>query len=159
MYEIRSAVDMNALATEVLTVPLVRIVDGSGSSHLGGPERWIRGLSMTRIHLGETYPLITKAVRDLRSKIDLGDTVQIMVNKLDAGGELAPHRDGYPAHWRFHLPVITHPAAYWWDEQYGRFHMQQGEWSGPVPYCGVMHSAGNPSPVARIHLVADFKEW
>lgn len=151
-----STVDWEALQREVFTVPLRRIQDGSGSSHFNGPEGWIRGLSMARVHLGETYPLITQAVTELRERVPVGATVQVMVNKLDAGGELSSHRDGYPDHARFHLPIVTSPAVYWWDELNGHVHMREREWYGPVPYCGVLHSAGNPSPVYRFHLVADF---
>lgn len=154
-----NSVKLAELAVEVLSVPLVRIQDGSGSSHLNGPEGWIRGLSMARIRpTYETYPLVCAALEELRGRIQLGGTVQVMVNRLESGGELSAHRDGYPDNDRYHLPVVTHDLAYWWDEQWGRRHMVKGWWYGPVPYCGILHSAGNPSPVDRIHIVVDFKK-
>lgn len=145
------------LAAETLSVPLVRMQDGSGSSHFHGPEGWIHGLSMSRVSLS-ACPLIARAVVELREHVQLGATVQVMVNKLDAGHDLQPHRDGLPEYDRFHLPIISHPDVFWWDELNGKIHMRVGHWHGPVPYCGILHSAGNPSPVDRVHVVADFRK-
>jgi hypothetical protein len=151
-------VNMFELSRELRTVPLVRIPDGSGAGHLGGPEGWIHGLSNARIRIGETYPLVTSVVNELRGRLQLGRTVQILVNNMTPGAELRPHRDGRPDYARYHLPVETHELAYWWDELEGRRHMIKGWWYGPVPYCGILHSAGNPSPVDRLHLIVDFEK-
>lgn len=147
------------LLTEVSRIPLERIPDGSGSSHLDGPEGWIKGLSMTRLSMSSRllYPMVWSAIDSLIEEFEPKRLVQIMVNKLDSGGELSPHRDGLPSHARFHLPVLTHPDVYWWDELEGKQHMQTGYWYGPVPYCGIMHSAGNPSPIDRLHIVIDLQ--
>jgi len=150
-------VNMAELAAELRAVPLRHIRDGSGSSHFNGPEGWIKGLSLTRIQLGETYPLAKRAIEDLQERTSLGKLTQIMVNNLEPGGQLSPHRDGPPNYHRWHLPIVTHELAYWWDELEGRRHMVKGWWYGPVPYCGILHMAGNPSPVNRLHLVADFE--
>lgn len=151
-----TAVRLEELRAEMLAIPLVRIRDDSGHPHHGGPSGWIHGLSNSRIRLGETYPKLTEAVEDLQIELGLGDVVQVMVNKLGAGALLAPHRDGYPSHNRFHLPIITNDFAYWWDELHGTVHMRAGFWYGPVPYCGILHSAGNPATSDRLHVVVDF---
>lgn len=143
------------LSAEVESVPLTPIVDGAGSAHLGDTEGWISGLAMARVNLAD-MPYLATAVTQLRSRVDLGDVVQVMVNKLRAGGKLDRHRDGFPDHDRFHLPIITHRDVYWWDERGGSRHMQPEWWYGPVPYCGILHSVGNPSPIDRIHVVIDF---
>lgn len=150
--------NMSELARELVCIPLVRMQDGSGSSHFNGPVGWIRGLSLTRIREGETYPFATQAILELQERESLGQIVQIMVNNLAPGAELSTHRDGLPNNARYHLPIITHELVYWWDEIEGRRHMMKGWWYGPVPYCGILHSAGNPSPVNRLHLIADFKK-
>src|ERR1041385_544154 len=154
MYTFPTRVRIQDLVEEISAIPLVRIPDGSGSSHFDGPERWIRGLSNTRVHLGDTYPWLTQAVCQLRDHVG-GTVVQIMVNRLEPGAELSEHRDGLPDNARYHLPIVTHDLAFWWDELEGRRHMMRGWWYGPVPYCGVLHMAGNPSPIARTHLVVD----
>lgn len=135
---------------------LESIPDGSGSSHFGGPERWIFGLDMVRIDPARCG-YIEAAIQDLRGEVQVGPLVQAMLNRLRPGGELKPHRDGPPDRLRFHLPLCTNSAAYWWDEINGHEHMMLGNWYGPVPYCGVLHSAANPGTTDRVHLVADFE--
>jgi hypothetical protein len=154
-------VDSARLALEVAAIPLVRMQDGSGSSHMGGPEGWIHGLSMSRVGL-RGHPVIDRAILALRQYESryhegLGKIVQVMVNKLEPGALLDRHRDGEPDNARYHLPVWTHPDVYWWDEYNGHFHMEEGKWYGPMPYCGVLHSVGNPSPVERVHVIVDFE--
>lgn len=144
------------LAAELQSIPLVRIPDKSGHGHYGGPDGWIHGLSNTRIRMGETYPLATLAVEDLQETENLGDVKQVLVNMLEPGAHLDAHRDGYPDHARYHLPVITNNEAYWWDEYDGKRNMVIGTWYGPVPHCGILHSAGNPGLTPRLHLVVDF---
>lgn len=152
-----TSVPLAGLLAEMRAIPLVRIQDGSGHSHFGGPHGWIRGLSNSRIRLGETYPLITEAVEELQDKEGLSSVVQVMVNNLAPGASLSPHRDGLPDNLRYHLPILTNTEAYWWDELESRRHMLAGWWYGPVPYCGILHSAGNPGTSDRLHLVVDFK--
>lgn len=110
---------------------------------------------MARVDTTEV-PVLARAIMGLSWNGPYGAIQQIMVNNLDPGSVLEPHKDGEPNHTRFHLPVLTHPDVYWWDEINGRFHMEAGYWYGPVPYCGIMHSAGNPSPENRLHVVVDF---
>lgn len=153
-----STVRLAALQAEVLAVPLVRIQDGSGHGHFGSEAGWIQGLSNTRVRIGDTYPLISRVVENIQDREQLSDVVQIMVNKLEPGAALSPHRDGRPDNHRYHLPVLTNTDAYWWDELEGRRNMIVGWWYGPVPYCGILHSAANPGSTDRIHLVVDFKK-
>lgn len=143
------------LTHELAKIPLHRIADGSGSSHFDGPEQWIHGLSMNRFS-PSSYPKTNALIAGLRTHVHLGLVEQAMINRLSPYGELSPHRDGLPEYDRYHFPIIADPGAYWWDEINGTMHMQEGCWYGPVPYCGVLHSAGNPTPIQRVHLIVDF---
>lgn len=156
MNRIPCPVRLTDLVSEVDAIPLVRMQDGSGSSHHGGPEGWIHGLSMARIG-HHSYIHIGRAVETLRSQLGNPRVVQVMVNKLHAGSSLDAHKDGLPNNWRYHLPVITHPDVTWWDEQNGSVTMSAQQWYGPVPYCGVLHSVHNRSSVDRVHIIADFE--
>lgn len=144
------------LQAEVLAIPLVRVPDGSGHGHHSGPAGWINGLSNARIRMYD-YPILTRAIEELEEEYDLGSAKQIMVNNLDPGAALTQHRDGYPSNYRYHLPVITNNEAYWWDELEGKLTMAAGTWYGPVPYCGILHSAGNPGSTDRLHIVVDYE--
>lgn len=144
------------LTAEALSVPLVRIPNGSGHGHFNAKSGWINGLSNARVRPGETWPWITQAVQELADEVHHHHVVQILLNKLDPGALLDTHRDGYPQNDRYHLPIVTNRDAYWWDELEGRLSMSVGYWYGPVPYCGILHSAGNPGPTDRLHLVVDF---
>jgi hypothetical protein len=150
-------IPLSEVAREAASVPLKRIADGSGHAHLGSKPGWIRGLSLTRVRPGESHPFITQAVDALGAVVHRYDVKQILINNLEPGAELSIHRDGYPQNDRFHLPLITNPSAYWWDEIEGRTHMLSGWWYGPVPYCGILHSAGNPGTSDRLHLIVDFE--
>lgn len=150
-------VPLAELTAEALSVPLTRIPDGSGHGHYDGPTGWIAGLSMARVDLLD-YPAMADAVDELRIDVGLHSVVQSMVNLLHPGGTLSVHRDGPPDHLRYHLPIVTNMDAYWWDEYSDKMHMTAGWWYGPVPYCGILHGAGNPGPTDRIHLVVDFKK-
>lgn len=153
--------DVDRIADELCNEQLTRIKDGSGSSHFDGPENWILGLSMARIQVTdrERYRYTRWELDTLQNRFygQYGSIVQIMVNQLDAGGKLWPHKDGLPNRARFHLPVITNDDVFWWDEINGGLHMQKGKWYGPVPYCGILHSVTNAGREARIHLVVDFE--
>jgi len=151
-----STVRLAELQAEVLAIPLVRVPDGSGHGHHNGPAGWINGLSNARVLMYD-HPHLTTAVEELQDTYDLGAVRQILVNNMDPGAELSRHRDGYPNYFRYHLPVITNSDAYWWDELEGTLHMAVGSWHGPVPYCGILHSAGNPGTTDRLHVVVDFE--
>lgn len=153
--------DVAPLIRELESVALLHIEDGSGSSHFDGPEGWIHGLWLNRIAISDvaTYPILVAAIARLGDGLEwrYGQVAQVLLNKLKAGNNLDPHKDGAPNRARFHLPLVTHPDVYWWDELEGRCHMEVGRWYGPVPYCGILHSAGNPSPIDRVHVIVDFE--
>lgn len=149
-------VPFGMLTDEILAIPLRRVPDGSGHGHLDGKPGWIRGLSNTRVRLGETYPYLTQAVDELGELVHRHEVKQVIVNNLEAGAELSAHRDGLPQYDRYHLPIMTNSDAYWWDEIDGSLRMAIGNWYGPVPYCGILHAAGNPGLSDRLHIVADF---
>lgn len=150
-------VSLSNLAAEVCAIPLARIPNGSGHGHFSSKAGWINGLSLTRVRLGETYPLLTQAVEELQIASRHHKIEQVIINKLDPGALLDTHRDGYPQNDRYHLPIITNSEAYWWDELEGKRHMVAGRWHGPVPYCGILHSAGNPGMTDRLHVIVDFE--
>lgn len=159
LFVVDSNVDTLTLLQEVYTAHTAETIpDGSGSSHFGGPEGWIHGLEMVR--LAPRWwgtGLIGKAIDEVRCARQVGALRQMIVNRLRPYGKLEAHRDGWPDRLRFHLPLQTNPGAYWWDELNGKVHMSCGTWYGPVPYCGVLHAAHNPTPVDRVHLVVDFE--
>lgn len=154
----RCMTDIRLIEEELDKEPLVRIKDGSGSSHFDGPENWIYGLSMARV-ARDKYPFMATELNLLERSVEhlYGPIVQVMINRLDAHGGLSPHRDGLPNRARFHLPVTTNDHVLWWDEINGRLHMDRGVWYGPVPYCGVLHSVFNLGEKPRTHLVVDFE--
>jgi Aspartyl/Asparaginyl beta-hydroxylase len=151
MRAIRSAVNLTDLIREIEHIPLETIMDGSGSSHFGGPAGWITGLSTVDVD-HTSYPLLTRTLRDVTGS----DPVRLMLNLLRPGAALSPHRDGLPARSRWHFPLVTNPAVLWWDEIVGHVHMEPGCWYGPVNYCGVLHSVVNGGHCDRIHLIADW---
>lgn len=152
--------DVLELVEEIKAVTLTVMADGAGSSHYGGPEGWIHGLSLTRISGLKlaAFPTLAQAIRRLNEGSRYGTLQQVMVNKLAAGKNLDRHKDGEPNHARFHLPVITHEDVYWWDEINGQLHMKAGQWYGPVPYCGILHSVENRSEIDRVHVIVDFEK-
>lgn len=159
LYVVDSVVNPQRLLQQVFEAHTAETIpDGSGSSHHGGPEGWIYGLEMVRLP-PRTWNVgaLGLAVDEVRRARQVGAMRQVLVNRLRPYGKLDQHRDGWPDRLRFHLPLMTHPDAYWWDERNGRVHMESGAWYGPVPYCGVLHAAYNPTPVDRIHLVVDFE--
>lgn len=156
---VESDVDTLALLQELYAIhQLESIPDGSGSSHGGGPEGWIYGLELVRLPAKVWGTgLLGKALDDVRRARQVGPLRQVMLNRLLPYGKLDVHRDGWPDRLRFHLPLLTNEGAYWWDELNGHVHMGAGKWYGPVPYCGVLHSAHNNGPTDRVHLVVDFE--
>lgn len=158
LYVVDSDVNSTSLLHEIYSSHEgEHIPDGSGSSHFDGPEGWIYGLDMVRLtpRLWESG-LVGRAIDEVRRARQVGALRQVLVNRLKPYGKLDLHRDGLPDRLRFHLPLQTRKDAYWFDELNGRIHMELGAWYGPVPYCGVLHAAHNPTPVDRIHLVVDF---
>jgi hypothetical protein len=147
---------------------LDEIPDRSGQGGDGFAGGWVNGLANARLFLRSpkdgkvivdhlsVFPSIQRVIVQLMA--DRGYTVlkQVMVNRLASGGRLERHRDGLPDDARWHLPLITNPSAKWWDEYNGDVHMDVGYWYGPVPYCGVLHSAVNDGQSERVHIVADF---
>ena len=156
MQVIKCAADMDIISAQINRITMRRIPDGSGSSHFGGPEGWIHGLSTALVDV-HSCSEIWEAVFALQDELQLGDVDRVLLNCLQAGTEFDKHRDGLPDNARFHLPVQTTDDAYWWDEINGNVHMRAGHWYGPVPYCGILHAVGNPASTDRIHLVVDFK--
>lgn len=148
--------DIEVIRKQVDSLLLARIPDGAGSSHFGGPEGWINGLSTAKVGFGDCSD-VWDAVEQLRDALGMGPVAQVLVNRLAAGNEFGRHRDGLPDNARFHLPVITNDKAWWWDELNGTVRMKAGYWYGPMPYCGILHAVGNPGEQDRIHLIADFK--
>lgn len=148
-----------------------RVLDGSGHPGEDFAAGWINGLSNTRLFLRKPgthkpeevvtdilvrFPQIELAIEELREEMGYRLITQVMVNKLGARGKLSAHRDGLPDDYRWHLPIVTNPHAVWWDEFNGTMHMPEGAWTGPVPYCGVLHAAANNGDEPRVHVVVDF---
>lgn len=155
MNTLRCHVDLRYLIGEVNRMSLSNIPNGSGAYHGGDGynEGWIHGFANARPRLLD-YPHIRAAIFSLQRRT--GSTLhQVMVNKLEPGGMLQPHRDAPPEFDRYHLPIVTNSDAWWWDEYTGKFHMREGFWYGPVPYCGVLHSVENNGETERVHVVVD----
>lgn len=157
-YELVTCNITDELASEIQSVPLKPIRDGSGHAGTGYKPGWINGLMTARLDTVKLkeYPHIAEAISLLEEYLPDYDLFKIMLNRLGAKCELAQHRDGLSYNYRFHLPVITNPFATWWDElQHQWIHLRSGVWHGPIPYSGVMHQMVNLGDVARYHLVVD----
>lgn len=150
--------DWTVLGSEIDAVTLEEIPAGSGSSHFGGPEAWIEGGFSNRRISVDTCPTLGQGIAALREHFSLGPVTQIMINELAAGFALKPHKDGLPDEARYHLPIVTHGAVRWWDQDNGDIHMVERVWYGPMPHCGKLHSVSNFSPIDRVHVVVDFKQ-
>lgn len=150
-----------SLAEEIKTIPLSPIKEGSGHSGIGYEAGWIGDLHNTRLSLApleDGLPHVFKAVDALGSWLDDWAIDQVMVNRLGPRSALDQHRDADRGVYRFHLPVITTPDVFWWDEIIRTsVHFELGNWYGPVPYANVLHSMHNDSSQARYHIVADMK--
>lgn len=157
-----SGTTTDRVLSDIRRVSVKRVPDGSG---VGG---WINGLSNTLLFLRhpkkhvvvidkrDEFPGIRESLLALEFGTGHHQLTQVMLNVLHANGSLAPHRDGLPDDFRYHLPVVTNPHVKWWDEINGERHMQPGYWHGPVSYCGVLHSVVNNGSESRIHIVADY---
>lgn len=159
----RDGISIAALQAEIATVPLEKIPDNSGTARGDNAEEgWINGLSMARLcgpdypdKLHE-YPAIEHCVNVFANQ-QLRKVVQVMVNELAPHSTLEKHRDGFPANFRWHLPVFTNSNVQWYDEIEGWEHMEIGKWCGPVNYCNALHSMTNDGDMRRIHLVVDLE--
>jgi hypothetical protein len=82
----------------------------------------------------------------------------MMINRVPPGVVAPPHIDTLPFPVeRWHLPLVTNPDAYWWDEHDNKFiYMPVGYWHGPVPYY-IRHAIVNFGLTERVHLVVDLK--
>lgn len=152
------------------TVQLERVLDGSGQAGRGHNAGWVNRFSNTRLFLRDQnkrtnailiddldlFPALENAIECLRWDTGHELVTSVMLNELHAGGRLSPHRDGLPDDDRYHLALHTNPHALWWDEINGYRYMPAGEWTGPVPYCGVLHSVINNGNTKRVHVVVDF---
>lgn len=151
------------LASDAGRVPLTVIQDGSGTARgEGTKEGWIHGLAIGRL-FGPGYDNLLPEFEAIRHAIMAlnyacgGELKQVMLNVLGPECSLERHRDGEPKHNRYHLPIVTDPEVFWWDELDGKIHMEAGYWYGPVNYCGILHSMTNGSEMSRVHLIADLE--
>lgn len=151
----------SGLVEMVQKMPFEIIPDGAGEARgIHAKPGWIHGLGIMRLFVKDQLDLLddwpTIALLVLQhAQHEHRNIQQVMVNKLTPGAVLEKHRDGEPAHFRWHYPVITGQNVTWWDELEGPIHMAAGEWWGPVNYCGVMHSMANRSPFSRVHIIVD----
>lgn len=102
-------------------------------------------------------PTIKAAIDEL-VKFRAKKAMHLMVNKLPASCLCPVHTDnvvGSPERW--HLPLVTNPNTYWWDEKEGLLHMDAGNWYGPMPYGG-RHTVVNFGTDERIHLIVDVEK-
>lgn len=144
---------MARITTEILAISVDKVPD----------TEWYTGLSMTRLY-GEKYenrllmtPTLYEEIAYFQWLHAYDNLIQVMVNHLAPHSEIKAHMDGPPQSNRFHLPIITNAKVFWWDEKFEiSTNMPEGQWAGPVDYCGVMHSMVNYSDGNRIHVVVDF---
>lgn len=162
---------VNEIDLEIGEIPLYPLEDGSGAPHRAASESgWIYGMSNTRLYRTgqnpinalEAFPRLRHALlilhtHNLGQKRN-GELRQVMINRMEPGGRVEPHRDEGPDYYRYHLPILTDPLVTWWDEIEGSRHMECGSWYGPVPYRGVLHSVANESSVGRVHVIADYSK-
>lgn len=86
----------------------------------------------------------------------------VMINKLPPDTIVPVHTDTLlptqqgklPRLERWHLPIVTNPDCYFWDEHHKWTHFALGSWWGPVPYW-LNHSVENTGQTERIHVVVD----
>lgn len=87
------------------------------------------------------------------------EPIFITLNILPAGVTVPVHTDtlvgGRKNRW--HLPLITNPDCFFWDEINGQRHLPYGFWSGPIPHW-INHNVWNHGVTERIHLVVDLQE-
>lgn len=169
-----------AIRKELELVALDRLPIGAGTARgPGTAEGWISGLANTRIVDPERnelirFPALAAEIGQLMKFRRADGIEQVMVNRLDPGGNLAIHRDGRPYEpppERWHLPVITNRRVLYWQEGDGmdaeidgngspvfgnRVHMAGGSWWGPIEYWR-LHRMANDGESSRLHLVVDLR--
>lgn len=158
-YELSKYPITDGLKDEIQAVPVKPIVAGSGHGGTGYKKGWIDGMKNARINPSEVGGYIGHAIDYLLNRANgyvKYDVSQIMVNLLEPNCRLDAHRDGHCIDYRFHLPIITNPNVFWWDEITSQnLNFEEGYWYGPVPYSGVLHSMRNEGLESRYHLVVD----
>ena len=152
----------DGLISEATDAELRTIRAGSGwgkGKRPGADDGWIgEGLRNTRIHKDDLwhFPTIREEINFFCENIDALPVAvsQILINSMEPGSALAPHRDGAPWRERWHMVIQTNPRVFWTDAIYGTRHLAVG-WNGPVCYCGVLHSMINRGDNERIHIIVD----
>jgi hypothetical protein len=117
------------------------------------------GVEMSVLQFRETPKPVEEALRP--ALLELSNLQNrrwryVMVNRLKPEAVVKPHKDIGAEVERWHLPVLTNPGAYWWDEREGEIHMEAGFWWGPVPY-SILHSVGNEGSSERVHIIVDLE--
>lgn len=147
MQNLRTSLDLPALLEEAAKQDFRR--DGAGvdmahNSDNGFPA-WL-----------PKAPRIQEAIAEIEGMVG-GKATHIMLNRLRPHDNVLPHKDLMDVGERWHLPLVTNPKAFWWDEVENKdFHMEVGFWYGPVNY-KADHSVWNDGETERIHLVVDVR--
>lgn len=100
----------------------------------------------------EIYNILNRGTNYGKSRV-----LHVMVNTLPPGCVCPVHTDTVlynPI--RVHLPLVTNPDCFFWDEINHFTIMEAGYWYGPVLY-GKNHTIGNFGDTNRIHLIADLE--
>jgi hypothetical protein len=103
------------------------------------------------------YPCVNELVNWIYTNVEGTKLGRIMLVKLLPGGAIGEHIDPGPyfrAHYRFHVPFITHTdMVFFGPGKSNPMHMPEGYLS-QLDNRG-LHSAENNSLVERIHLIVD----
>ena len=138
-------------------------------AELGQLRFWVdgSGAEMSVIQSGGLpfkSPTIIEAIKEISDHRSI-PALHMMVNRLPPGVTTPKHVDflkpsthqpKYPILERYHLPIITNPSAYYWneDEPESKIHMKAGFWYGFIKYWR-LHEVGNLGDTERIHLIVD----
>lgn len=100
------------------------------------------------------YDLTEPAILEIEDYLGL-KAKYLMVNILPAGVVVGVHTDTLINNsvTRWHLPLVTNPEAWLWEEQIGFRHIPLGEWES-VDF-KKRHTIGNFGQVDRVHLIVD----
>jgi len=103
------------------------------------------------------YPCVNELVNWIYTNVEGTKLGRIMLVKLLPGGAIGEHIDPGPyfqAHYRFHVPFITHAdMVFFGPGKLNPMHMPEGYLS-QLDNRG-LHSAENNSHIERIHLIVD----
>jgi hypothetical protein len=103
------------------------------------------------------YPCVNELVNWIYTNVEGTKLGRIMLVKLLPGGAIGEHIDPGPyfqAHYRFHVPFITHAdMVFFGPGKSNPMHMPEGYLS-QLNNRG-LHSAENNSHIERIHLIVD----